>query len=357
MKALYNDFPFRSARKFVPLALKNGFTKQEALEFLDSLTHDKKFNRQTEMMLPIYSRHRDGYQMDTLVQSKRATPHYFLILININSRKLFAYPMSSKDSSAVLQALKSFTSQVSCSSITSDQDAAYLKPEITKFMIDHHIDHQTTFTNDHNRLGIINRAIKTLRDINQERDFTTQSMKRALNAYNNSIHSSTGKEPNDFTQADEDHYIQAKTHETDEKANQFNLPKNAHVRIMNPPTPMKKKRLNLTREAYKVAYKTGNKYVVKALDNTASEYPRYRLVQDSKAKLASTLGTNRAIINDIISYNKGKYKVRYDNNALDTLPVRNLREGRPTRLSKLEVRYWRRQKQSIPNEIKALMVS
>ena len=63
-------------------------------------------------------------------------------------------------------------------------------------MIDKHIDHQTTFENDHNRLGIINRAIKTLRDLNNdERDFTVQSMKRALNAYNNSIHSSIGKEP------------------------------------------------------------------------------------------------------------------------------------------------------------------
>ena len=74
-------------------------------------------------------------------------------------------------------------------------------------MIDNKIDHQTTFTNDHNRLGIINRAIKTLRDINQERDFTVQSMNRALNAYNNSIHSSTGKEPNEFNQTDEEHYI------------------------------------------------------------------------------------------------------------------------------------------------------
>ena len=222
-------------------------------------------------------------------------------------------------------------------------------------MIDNKIDHQTTFTNDHNRLGIINRAIKTLRDINQDRDFTKQSMIKALNAYNNSIHSSTGKEPNDFTSTDEEHYIQTKIHETDEKANKFNLSKNAHVRIMNPPELMKKKRSNLTNEAYKVAYKTGNKYVIKALDNTASEYPRYRLVEDNKAKLAKTLGTNRAIINEILSYARNKYKVRYDNNSIDTLPIRNLREGRPTRLSKLEIEYWKKHKNNIPQEIKALI--
>ena len=355
MKKLYDEFPFRSAKKFVPLAIKHGFTKQEALQFLDSLSHDKRFTRQSNMMLPIYSRHRDGYQMDTLVQSKHASPHYFLILININSRKLFAYPMNSKDSSSVLSALKSFIRDAKVSSITSDQDAAYLESNVVKFMIDNHIDHQTTFTNDHNRLGIINRAIKTLRDLNQERDFTTQSMNKALKAYNNSIHSSTGIEPNDMTSSNEDHYIQAKIHETDEKANKYTLPVNAHVRIMNPPELMKKKRSNLTNEAYKVAYKTGNKYVIKALDNTASEYPRYRLVQDNKVKLAQTLGTNRAIINEILEYKDSKYRVRYDNNSIDTLPIRNLREGRPTRLSPLELQYWRRHKNNIPKEIRALM--
>ena len=357
MKALYDEYPFRSARKFVPLALKHGFTKTEALQFLESLTHDKKFTRQTEMMLPIYGRKPGTYQMDTLVQTSKAAPRYFLILININSRKLFAIPMNSKDTSSVLTALKSFIGKVKqVSSITSDQDKAYLSPEITKFMIDNEIDHQTTFTNDHNRLGIINRAIKTLRDLNSGRDFTIQSMKKALNAYNNSVHSSTNKEPNEFSSKDEDHYIQVKTHETDEKANKFNLLNGSHVRVMNPPQLMKKKRLNLTPEAYKVAYKTGNKYVVKALDNTASEYPRYRLVEDNKAKLAKTMGTNRAIINEILSYARNKYRVRYDNNAIDTLPVANLREGRPVRLSPLELQYWRKHKnKDIPQEIRVYL--
>ena len=356
MKALYQEFPFRSAAKFVPLALKHGFTKQQAIQFLDSLTHDKRYTRQTEMMLPIFGRRHNMFQMDTLVQSSNASPRYFLILININSRKLYALPMNTKDSAAVLESLTKFIKEVKViQSITSDQDQAYLTPEITRFMIDHHIDHQTTFSNDHNRLGIINRAIKTLRDINNERDFTIQSMKRALNAYNNSIHSSTGKEPNEFTPQDEDHYIQKKIHETDERAGRYTLNKGSHVRIMNPPELMKKKRSNLSNEAYKVEYRMGNKYVIKALDNTASEIPRYRLISDTKAKLAKTLGTNRGIINEIIGYKNNKYKVRYDDRTTDTIPVRNLREGRPTRLSPLELQYWRQHKNTIPEAIKALL--
>ena len=356
MKALFEQFPFRSVKKFVPLAVKHGFTKQQAMEFINGLTHDKRYSQQREMMLPIFGRKPGTYQMDTLVQSRGAQPPYFLILININSRKLYALPMNSKNSSSVLSALKSFISEVKqVSAITSDQDAAYLSPQVIRFMMDNRIDYQTTFTNDHNRLGIINRAIKTLRDINKERDFTIESMKLAINAHNNSTHSSTGIEPNDFTATDEEHYIQAKIHETDEKANKFNLSKGSHVRVMNPPELMKKKRSNLTNEAYTVAYRTGNKYVIKAKDNTASEYPRYRLVEDNKAKLAQTLGTNRAIINEIIGYKNNKYKVRYDNNAIDTLPIRNLREGRPTRLSPLELDFWRKHKNNIPDFIKAYL--
>ena len=57
METLYQEFPFRSVKKFVPLAIKHGFTKQEAIEFLGSLAHDKKYDRQTRMMLPIFGRH------------------------------------------------------------------------------------------------------------------------------------------------------------------------------------------------------------------------------------------------------------------------------------------------------------
>ena len=87
-----------------------------------------------------------------------------------------------------------------------------------------------------------------------------------------------------------------------------------------------------------------------------SEYPRYRLVQDIKAKLAKTLGTNRGIITDIISHDKNKYKVKYDDGTTDKIPMRNLREGRPTRLSPLELQYWRRHKNNLPKSIKAYLV-
>ena len=61
LNSVYEQFPFRSVKKFAPLAVKHGFTKQEAIQFLNSLTHDVKYTRQRETMLPIYSEHQGAY--------------------------------------------------------------------------------------------------------------------------------------------------------------------------------------------------------------------------------------------------------------------------------------------------------
>ena len=347
MKSLYNQYPFRSPKKFIPLAQKHGFTRSEALKFLASLPHDIKFTRQRDLMLPIYSKHPGGYQFDTLVQTSNANPKYFLIIININSRQLFAYPMNSKNSNSVHKVMAKFiTDHPDIYSFTSDQDRAY--QSLTQLFLDHHIDYQTTFSNDHNRLGIINRAIKTLRDMNRKRDFTTASMKKFINAYNNSVHSSIGIEPINFTINDEINYIDRMSH----KDLQQDLKPNSHVRVINESKVIGKKRSNLSDGSYVVDSKIGNKYIIRAKDKSVAEYPRYRLVPDTKAKLAKSLG-KRAIIDHIISYKNKHYRVKFTDGTIDTLTIGNLREGHPTKLSIEETKFWNKNK--LPEEFKAYL--
>ena len=348
LQKLYDKFPFRSAKKFIPLAIENGFTKQEANKFLRDLPRDIKFTTQRNLMLPIYSNHMGAYQMDTLIQTKNASPRYFLIFININSRKMCAYPMKTKDADSVLKCLEHFVTKYNdVQSITSDQDHSYITQAVTDFFIEHHIDHQTTFANDHNRLGIINRAIKTLRDINHDRDFTLKSMNNCLHAYNNSVHSSTGIKPNQFSITDEINYINKMDKTTDEiKGKLVDIKPKTHVRIINDKTIMGKKRSNLSENAYIVDSKVKNKYIIKAKDKTAAEYPRYRLYPDTKAKLASTLGSKRAIIDYIQNYDKRKqkYNVRLSDGTNDSLTIKRIREGHPTKLSSEERLYWSQNK-------------
>ena len=293
LQKLYEEYPFRSAKKFIPIAIENGFTRREANKFLSTIPRDIKYTNQSHLMLPIYGKSFGCYQMDTLIQTKEADPRYFLIAININSRKVYAYPMKNKNTNSVLEALNKFIKDASdIQSITSDQDHSYITQEVTEFFMKHHIDHQTTFTNDHNRLGIINRAIKTLRDLNHERDFTLDSMKKCLNAYNNSIHSSTNIKPNSFSIIDERDYIEKMNKITEDKTGKNNdLKPKTHVRIINDKNVIGKKRSNLSENAYIVDSKVKNKYIIKSKDNNVAEYPRYRLYPDTKAKLAKTIST------------------------------------------------------------------
>ncbi|KAI5532563.1 integrase core domain containing protein family [Trichomonas vaginalis G3] len=118
--------------------------------------------------------------------------------------------MKNKGTREVLRVLQKFVAEHNPSTLTSDQDGAYLSNEITEFLIKHNITHYTTEDHNHNILGIINRFIRTLRDLNQERDFTEETMKHFLEVYNSSTHSTTGHTPNSMTQQQEEKYIQKK---------------------------------------------------------------------------------------------------------------------------------------------------
>jgi hypothetical protein len=91
MEALFNKFHWRSKNKWLDAADRPGFDRTEALKHFKNVDHDFKIERNDKLFLPIFSRKRDCYQFDTLVQ---ADAHPWLIFINTNSRKGFAYPMA-----------------------------------------------------------------------------------------------------------------------------------------------------------------------------------------------------------------------------------------------------------------------
>ena len=342
IEELFHKYPYRSASKFVPIALEHGFSKSEAIEFLKSIPHDIKHNPR-DYYLPIYSEQSNAFQFDTLVQTPAANPRYFLIVININSRRLYAYPMTSKNASSVLAALEKFVKQVpSISAMTSDQDQAYLSAQVIQFMKDRQIDYRTTNKHDHSRLGIINRAIKTLRDLNQERDFTTASMKRVVSGYNNTIHSSTGRKPSEFTRDDEVHYQHRMRTLTDTRRQL--IPIGSTVRTVIPRTSIGKRRANLSDRVYIIDSMSGNKYIIRAKDDSIAIYPRHQLVQATSTRLplADTIDNDsHGIVEKITGYKNRKYQVIYEGGSRDSIRPSYLREGRPTVMCPMEVEFWK----------------
>lgn len=350
LKKLYEQYPFKSPKKFVPIAIEHGFDKQDAINFLDTITHDHRFNPK-EYYLPIYSEQRNAYQFDTLIQQKLKP---FLIVININTRKVFAYQMNDKSSKSVNEALQEFKNEVKdITNLTSDEDSSYLSAQTLEFMKKNKIEYRTTTKHDHNRLGIINRVIRTLRDLNHERDFTRESMSKCVKAYNNSIHSSINKKPNDMTPKDENNYIYKMRTITDYKRS--NLPIGAHVRTVLPKT-FSKRRTQLSENAYVIDSIVGNKYLIRAKDDSVALYPRYQLYKENKnnTKIADTIdNASTGIVKEILNYNpkSNKYKIVYEGGVEDYIGPRALRIGRPAVMSEMEKDYWTKQKNHIPQKL------
>ena len=352
LRELFNKYPWRTGIKFSTLAKRHGFDENEARRFIkNEAPHDIKSRKpQFQKIINKYGSQRPSYQFDTLIQQKG---HPFLVFININTRKGYAYKMSDKGKASVLDALKHFVRDCpDVAILTSDRDRAYLTDNVLRFLAEHHIEYHTTHNNNHNILGIINRFIRTLRDMNNERDFTEERMRELIDEYNNSPHRSIGGRPNDMTSDKETNYVK-KTIEQN-KSN-ITLKEGDRVRVIQDKNPLTKRRSNLSNESYIIDDRDRNQMIIRAKDGSIDNYPPYRLVKaDKRYKLADTVrNKQQGIVDKLLDYDekKDKYKVIYDEGTKDTIPAKNLRETEPSRLSEMELSYWSKQP-SLPDNIR-----
>lgn len=347
---LYKYYPWKTPNKFLPLAKRYGFTEQAARRYLENIIHDVKVPK--AQYLNIYSKHSGGYQMDTFINDKTKDGLNYLMLININTRKAYCYAMKGKGAKEVARALNKFIHEVpEIYSITSDQDASYLSNEVLQLMKDNNIIYTTTEDNNHNVLGIINRFMRTIRDmIGENRYINENEMSELIDAYNNSPHRSLKyKAPNDITKTDENNYVKDKA-----KNNPYDFKPNDRVRIVQAKEPFSKRRNKVSKEAYIVDSKAGNQFIIKSKDESVDKLPGYRLIKTPNKNIAETLkGGKRGIVEKILSYdaNKNKYAIKYSEGTEDVIPAKNLREGAPTKLSNMELEYWSKQR-DIPNNIR-----
>ena len=350
---LFEQYPWRTPSKFIPLAKRYGFKNETAIkEFLKKKAfHDQKIKKPD--YLPIFSINKNEFQFDTVFINK--TPYLFAI--NINTRKAYAYKMKNKNSSEVINALNKLFGETTVKSLVSDEDAAYLSNDVLNYLKDKNIDYRTTEDNNHNVLGIINRFVRTIRDLSiKNKNLDEHRLLRIIDNYNNTPHKSlNGKTPNSITDDDEDEYIKQKIDETKEIKDKINFEIGDRVRVINDKNKLTKNRTNLSTESYLIDGTEGNQFIIKSKDGSIDLYPAHKLVKcDSRYDLAETIKDGkRGVIEKIIDYNekRDKYKVIYDTGEYDWIPARNLREGKPLVLTRMEREFWSK-KNKIPEKIK-----
>ena len=253
--------------------------------------------------------------------------------------------MKFKGTTDVIEALTKFFNEVKdVKVLRSDQDTAYLSNKTLEFLREKCIRYLTTEDENHNILGIINRFMRNIRDHVGKEVVDEEEMKEFLDMYNTSIHSSTNAAPVKMTKNQEKEYIMKKRIETQNKTRGYDFKPGDRVRIIIEAKALSKKRSNLSSKSYIVDSRSGNMFLIKAMDHSVDYYPDYKLVLCSKSiPLAETLkDEKRGVIERIESYveKRNKIRVKYEGGVHDFIPVKNFREGEQLKLSSMERAFW-----------------
>ena len=355
---VYRKYPVNTLSTFTRIAKRYGFSAKDAKEYLtNQVIHDQKIP--PPQFMHIYSKVPNAFQMDTFINQKQSGGTNYLMFINMNSRKAYAFPMRGKGSIEVIKALNQFLShEPDCISLLTDQDKAYLSNDVLDWMREHNIAYKTTVDEDHNKLGIINRFMRTVRDMASKKGITSNispaAMKDIIESYNEIPHKGINyKSPNEFTEEDEQEYIKHQ-----DSINPYKFNDGDKVRLVLDKSPLKKHRTNLSTEAYTIDSRVGNQFLIKSKDKSVDTVPGYKLVKSrANVPLAHTLKEGkRGIIQRITGYNakSNQYNVIYEGGVIDKIPTSSLRESNPTKLSRMEREYWIKHK-PIPLSIRRVL--
>ena len=364
---IVDELRFRSFDK-VYATVKNelpNITKKEVRRVLMMRKKDKRLRRNQikPYQIKIFSRSLNTWFMDLLDNGKENEPRYWFIFIGTNNRYGVALPLNSKNAEDVRDALNIFINEYNPAKLTSDQEKAFMEKRNIELMKENNILLQTVPERNHSSLSLIDRFIRTLRDMNRVVDgeidkqstdeefksFSIEKMDELIDIYNNTYHSAikcTPKEMFDNEELEKEYIFNCMDkHEKQKRIEDFELKENEFVRYVIDKDPLKKKRYNVSNESYRIAGKEGKHYILEAADGTTMIKPRYKLVRAdvNKYQQAETIdGAWNGVLKEIISFDKrtNKYKVKFDdgNNGeyIDNIPVSYLRGRFPTRMTAME---------------------
>jgi hypothetical protein len=211
--------------------------------------------------------------------------------------------MNNKSSEALLRVLQKFKSAVEKVGqgklvyITGDQERAWSGGGINQWLVDHKIRVKLFPSERHSALGMIDRFIRTLRDMNAKgengeqgssekenrkfRDVTPEMMEKLISIHNRALHTETGLTPQamEASPNEQKAYIIKKVYEENrrEKITDYDLKVGDWVRFMIPKSMMKKRRYQVTPDVVQIDGRNGRAYVLRAADDSRRTMDRWRL--------------------------------------------------------------------------------
>ena len=320
---LKSSLPYRSPNKIKELYF-NKFGKKDISinDIKQNIEHYNNFNikqNQKKFSLKTYSNIFHSFIGDIFFESNKAA---FLLLININTRKAYAYQLGKIDckdeidlvngvekivyqyaiggKKTTTELIKAFNKHLLNEKINIlkfDGESAIKSLEFQQFLKDHNIKFIKTIPNSHTSLSIIDRLCRTIREIafnlGCEPILTQNQMNTILNYYNNMRHEGLTKIlrkkvcPNDLSNnpdLEKQYVIECEKYNLAiMNQKDFELNNGDEVKIVNVGGKLNKKRSILSKDHYKVVGYNGNIVKLKNMKNGNIEYrPRFYIQLNGK---------------------------------------------------------------------------
>jgi hypothetical protein len=210
MENYYKKYNFPASSTFLKQLKNEGIeiTKKEVDEFINNRVEQQKtvINNERKKTLGKIVAYRplSLVQMDIYVMAKYVKGNkgykYILCMIDVFTRKVWAYKMKKKDNKNVQDSFKQFISDSNIKEFTptilmSDNDSTFINKSFHEILEKNQIIHQPNILDDHHALGLIDRFARTLKMILTRLFLQTKStnwinyLDEIIKNYNNNGHS------------------------------------------------------------------------------------------------------------------------------------------------------------------------
>ena len=174
---------FRTLNKIIAVIRKDSrfdnIPDKEIRAIIQKRIHDMRPNSVYKRIyqVKIFSRFRNSYFMDLYDNLEGNEPRYWQIFINTNTRYAVALPLPDKTKDSIHSNLKQFVEQYRPRKITSDEEPGLCSKINIDYLRENKCGLYIITEKQHSSLGIIDRFIRTLRDMNtpQEKPVREQS--------------------------------------------------------------------------------------------------------------------------------------------------------------------------------------
>ena len=354
--------------------------KKQLKKIVDSRLKDHfvKLRKIEPYYIKIFSTTPNCWFHDLMDNGKNNDPRFWHIFIGTNNHFAVALPLNDKRATSIRETLTEFINKYHPNKLTSDEEPGFIEKNNLKLLSDNHVIVQVITDQNHSSLGIIDRFIRTLRDMNiptekgdkqsidaKYRWFSIKRMNKLIDIYNSTFHSRINCSPKEMFENEEleKEYIFKQLEKKDKQENikDLHLHEGSFVRYIMPRANGKKKRFQFSRECYKIESVNGNMYTLIAQDGTVRDFPRFKIIlckkdgsRPSNCKWGQTFpGKWNGVIKEIRSYNPQtrKYKVIFHvpgkEDYEDEIPETYMRGNFPQQTSELEKDFI--EQQNIPN--------